>query len=257
MSTTLSIRPRSAQHRIQLSYAHALPDEASDDDRSESPDPNCAEPLITSLSHRQVTEWLTAIAQSYLVPQSFTQALTQTSLQSIAVSFPDTNALSQRLDHPVSEDMIAHQYTAMCLGLWQLAQLQAQASLSADASIGGEATPVFSKVSFAQQQVTQRLNKLCLLWAIGKWQRPTHSFFVQSATDFATLQAKWKNPAIQAALRQATAHLLQSPEDHWITTHTDAWAYLLGNAMYQLLQWNHQLTPQYLRELLQVNEGHS
>ena len=263
MSTTLSIRPRSSQ-RVPLSPTHACMDDASDNDSAdgsandsaEAPVPNCAQPsfpVMTSLSSRQVSEQLNAIAQVHLHPQSFTQCL--------VLQAPNADSLSQLLAEPVSEDMIANQYTALCLSLWkltqQLAQLQAHSNLSADSFMDDEATPAFSKVSFAQQQVTQRLNKLCLLWAVGKWQRPNHPFFAQSSTDFATLQAKWKNPAIQAALRQATADLLQSPQDHWITTHTDAWAYLLGNTMYQLLQWNHRLTPQYLRELLQVNEAHN
>ncbi|MEL6814317.1 MAG: hypothetical protein AAFP03_05820 [Cyanobacteria bacterium J06598_3] len=246
MSTTLSIRTKPTQRVSQSPPMADLEDTAPN-----RPAPN------RPASNRQITEFISAIAQpakgsahTPLSPEGFTQAL--------ADHLAATDSLAQHLAEPVTEAAIAAQYSQTCIRFWQLAQSQFQLA-HPNAVIPQEGPqPIpqpLAKVSFVQQQFTQQLNQLCLRWAIGKWQQPTHPFFSQHPTAFAALQAKWQNPTIQAALHNATNHLLQNPQDRWIAAHTDCWAYLLGHTMHQLLQWNYQLTPSSLGELLQRDEG--
>ncbi|MEL7329260.1 MAG: hypothetical protein AAGJ69_05395 [Cyanobacteria bacterium J06559_1] len=240
MSTTLSIRR--AQRSDRLCDALPMPD---------TPPSTRQAP-----STQQVNQLISAIAHKMLSPDFFNQSL-YTHLSS-------THTLTQQLAESVTETTIATQYTQTCLSLWQLAQVQSTLESPREAFPQPLLQPLLqalpqhlSKLSFAQQQFMQQLTQLCVLWAIGKWQRPAHPFFAHHPTAFAALQAKWQNPAIQIALREATAHLLQSPQELWIETHTDGWAYLLGRIMHQLLQWNYQLTPSSLGELLQRDEGKS
>ena len=97
--------------------------------------------------------------------------------------------------------------------------------------------------------LTDQSQRLLLAWAQGKYHLPSESLFESQLTGTAALQVRWRSPHIQSALCAATAQLLISPTQVSIAAHPSSWVYLCGGLMHQLLQWNHQLTPQTLREL--------
>ena len=102
--------------------------------------------------------------------------------------------------------------------------------------------------SNASSALAKSVQQLQITWAWSRYYFPNDSFFA-GAVSTSDLSAKWRSPHIQAALCEATAQLLSLPAHASIGRHFSSWGYLCGCVMYQLLQWNHQLTPETLREL--------
>lgn len=196
----------------------------------------------TRATHHQVRRQLDAIAQDLLSPDSFTLLL--------QASGQTAKADTQH----ITDAMLSEQYAKTCLSLWQLAQSNHQSNHQSSHQFP-DGSPLYSHLPSQAQTAKNQLERLCRLWAIGKYRRPDQDFFKVHSTAFIGLRYKWQHPDVQASIHHATTLLVQSPADPWIASHSDGWAYLVGVLMHQLLQWNHSLTPQCLRELLHIDEG--
>ncbi|MEL6262910.1 MAG: hypothetical protein AAFR12_17765 [Cyanobacteria bacterium J06626_6] len=130
---------------------------------------------------------------------------------------------------------IAIAYGNTCALVWTLA-------LTKDGARAAVAEPLQASV-----------NALCMHWMRGKRAYPEADFFSEAKT-LGALRSKWQQPAIQSSLRQTTLRLQRGVEGQWIARYPTCWAYAVGRTMYQLLQWNHQLTAQTLRECWRLNE---
>lgn len=174
---------------------------------------------ITSLSSCQLTNRITQITQTYLSFEILQSHIQQPVFSRATASVPSLRE-------------IGGEYGLTCALIWQtLWQSIEQPSLSNDALLNVQ------------------VQQLCLAWAHAKRYSADVAFFAASPTLFCGLQAKWNHPDIQFALRYTTIQL-QSDRFYQDTLARffTCWAYLLGCVMYQLLQWNHQLTPYTLRE---------
>ena len=113
-----------------------------------------------------------------------------------------------------------------------------------------------------ERELILHIQVLSAIWASGKYHAPDSKFF-NSPNDIGAVgtdivrsnevQARLRSPAFQSALSAATQQLFVEPSEEQTTlsihAHLSSWAYLCGYSMYQLLQWNHQLTHSRLREL--------
>lgn len=129
---------------------------------------------------------------------------------------------------------IAIAYGHTCALVWTLSLL--------------EDTPSEEKV----ETFTASVNTLCTHWLRGRRYYPDADFFCDAKT-LGALRSKWQQPAIQQSLRQTTLTLRRGAEGQWIARYPTCWAYAVGRTMHQLLQWNHQLTAETLRECWRVN----
>jgi len=146
-------------------------------------------------------------------------------------------------DNPadITVEAIAQEYAKTCALLWQSLSENVQPSI-----------------------LTHQAQRLCLIWAthrhrslIENGSRKNGSrkngsrknALKETLTSTHSLQSQWRSPLIQTALATATAQLLSLPSEISIRHYSSSWAYLCGCSMNQLLQWNHQLTPQTLRAL--------
>ncbi|MFK8186402.1 MAG: hypothetical protein AB8B99_23750 [Phormidesmis sp.] len=166
-----------------------------------------------------VDAWPSRPSDSHLTPMAYLRSLKDIPEEKI----PET---------------IAQAYAHTCVLLWR--------SLSDD---GG---PSFAAAPVPSPALAEQIQRLVWAWAMYPYRLDKADFLVppaSHATTVAALQAQWRSPHIQSALQSATTQLLSASGTVSIQRYPTSWAYLCGCLMYQLLQWNHQLTPETLREL--------
>jgi hypothetical protein len=232
---------------------------------------------------RTLTDQITQLVHSTLGLPHLHQQLARSALSAQSQQRPiNSNASASKSTRTVTTDIatettietLAEAYANTCALLWPIAchslynpvfnppaeHLRA-AYPSAKPTCPNNLTP-------RSEALQQQLQILCYTWAIGKrFSSAAHAhppFYQDDLTIFAALRATWQQPAIQTALQRITTQLTQSHTSSldtandsalknwagiWIGQHPTCWAYLFGTVMHQLLQWNHQLTPQMLREL--------
>lgn len=142
------------------------------------------------------------------------------------------SALHLPASEPASDDasavLLSKEYAHTCVLLWQ----------TLNESVSSVPSP----------DLVAQIQRLGWVWAKHQYHSVTDTD-AQHLTMVAMLQAQWRSPHIQTALHSATTKLLNDVSTVSIQRYPTSWAYLCGCLMYQLLQWNHQLTPETLREL--------
>ena len=172
------------------------------------------------LSIGQVDRLIAATTEKYLSPEALLNYLNSAKHTVCLVDQPSATT--------------AQAYAQVCTHLWQF---------------------LFHALP-AHALVTQ-VQRLSFVWASDKYRAPESPFFATSVLEGSmgtkAVQTRLRSPAVQSALNLATQQLLEDSSRGQTTTslqsHLSSWAYLCGCSMYQLLQWNHQLTPNLLRAL--------
>ncbi|MEL6940964.1 MAG: hypothetical protein AAFO84_17440 [Cyanobacteria bacterium J06598_1] len=205
--------------------------------------PSAATLLTSSLtplpSIAQLTDRIDTLVEQWLSLESL-QTLQQTTFPHPAYPLRPTADLHLQ--------DIATAYGSVCAQLWQNALFPQQADAPPH-------TPSLDQSNslLTAQPLHHSIKVLTYLWLVGKANYPQNPFF-KNATTLDALRAKWHHPAIQSSLRHTTRRLYQaSPYGEWLESHPTCWAYTTGHTMHQLLQWNHRLTSEGLREFLSID----
>jgi len=128
---------------------------------------------------------------------------------------------------------VATEYGATCLYLWMMAHT----------------TGLLQSV--LAELLIDEINHTVKFWGFGCWAYPEASLFRTGQTLFAALREKWQNPHVQGSLIHTLRRITQTLHwSDWSFTNQAALMYTFGRVMQRLLQWQHRLTSDQLRELL-------